>query len=189
MQKNKIMIVAASFILLAVVVLLGVFLSKTISVKGTGKMTEKTADGSNGEKAVIIKLFFPDGHRLKLEQREMERFFSQKKILKGAVTEFLKGPSGSQRNIVPVDTLLLGVYMGNDGIAYINLSEDFKRNFHGDVPDEFLLLKSLYETVISNVQVDNIKLLIDSKESDSIGGHFSVDRPLKQLVTQEIRLE
>jgi hypothetical protein len=79
--------------------------------------------------------------------------------------------------------------MGNDGIAYISLSEDFKRNFHGDVPDEFLLLKSLYETVISNVQVDNIKLLIDGKEADSIGGHFPVDRPLKQLVTQEIRLE
>jgi spore germination protein GerM len=148
-----------------------------------------TPSGSTDEEFITIKVFFPDGKRLKMEERELPRVFSQKKILKGTLQEFLNGPAGADSHIIPDDAVLLSVYLGSDGIAYINLSEEFRRNFHGDAVDEYLLLKGLYETTISNTQVDDIKLLIENKEVDAVGGHFPVDRPLKRLVMQEIKFD
>lgn len=141
------------------------------------------------EEYISIRVYFPHEMKLRVEQRNILRVFSQKKILKGAIGEFLRGPADPARNVLPPDTVLLGVFIGNDGVAYINFSEDFRRNFHGDVVDEFLLLRGLYETVISNIRIDDVGILIEHKEVDTIGGHFYTDRPLKQLVTQEIKFD
>lgn len=156
-------------------------------VPGEGQEQGEVEPAGEGE--MSVKVFFPEGMRLKMETRAMERVFSQKKILRGALEEFLKGPSGVERNIIPEGSILLGVYMGNDGLAYINFSEDFKRNFHGDALDEFLLLRAVYETAVSNVNVEDVKILVDNKETDSVGGHFEADRPLKHLVRRDTQRE
>lgn len=151
--------------------------------------TSETVRAAVEEEDISIKVYFPDQNKLAMEQRRIPRVFSQKKILKGTIEEFLKGPTGIRVPVVPQDTVLLSLYIGSDGVAYINLSEDFRRNFHGDVMDEYLLLKALYESTISNIQIDDVRILIEGKEVDSVGGHFAVERPLKQLVTQEIKFD
>jgi len=150
---------------------------------------ENVQSAETVEETMTIKLYFPARPGLKMEQREIPRVFSQKKTLRAAMEEFIRGPRTAEENPVPRDTVLLGVFMGSDGVAYVNFSEDFRRNFHGDVLDEFLLLRAVYESVISNIQVDDVKILVDGKETDSIGGHFFAIHPLKQLVTQEIRFD
>jgi spore germination protein GerM len=152
-------------------------------------ITAESASESAADEYITIKVFFPDGKRLRMEERELPRVFSQKKILKGTLKEFLNGPTGVDSHVIPDETVLLSVYLGSDGIAYINLSEEFRRNFHGDAVDEYLLLKGLYESTISNTQVDDIKVLIEGKEVDAIGGHFPADRPLKRIVVQEIKFD
>ncbi|GBD98729.1 MAG TPA: hypothetical protein ENH07_04390 [Nitrospirae bacterium] len=141
------------------------------------------------EEHISIKLFFPEGHKLVMEEREIPRVFSQKKILREVIREFLKGPAGTGPFIMPEGVILLSVYIGSDGVAYIDLSEDLRRNFHGDAIDEYLLLKGIYESTISNIKINDVKILIDDKEVDTIGGHFYANRPLKQLVTQEIKFD
>ncbi|UCG79154.1 MAG: GerMN domain-containing protein [Nitrospirota bacterium] len=160
---------------------------RTVSVEEE-RIPENAAEEDSGDK-LYLKVYYPSGQNLSVEEREVERVFSQKKILKAALSEFLKGPSGKGSSVIPENTVLHAVFIGSNGTVYINFSEDFRRNFRGDAIDEYLLLKGLYETTIWNVKADDVKLLVDGKEVDTIGGHFSADRPLKQLVTREILFE
>ena len=85
------------------------------------------------------------------------------------------------------DTKILGIYRGTDKILYVNLSDEFRRNFQGDVMAEFLLLKGLYESLISNIDdVQDVKVLIEGNELETLGGHLYLKYPLKGLVTQDI---
>ncbi|MBS1233295.1 MAG: hypothetical protein H6R42_949, partial [Nitrospirae bacterium] len=51
---------------------------------------------------------------------------------------------------------------------------------------EFLLLKGLYESIISNVQdIQDVKILIEGKETETLGGHLFLLYPLKDMVSHE----
>jgi spore germination protein GerM len=98
--------------------------------------------------------------------------------------EYLKGPAGGKATSLPKNARLLGVYKGADRILYIDISGEFRRNFQGDAFAEFLLLKSLYESLISNVEdIQDVKVLIEGKEAETLGGHLYLVYPLKDIVT------
>jgi len=87
---------------------------------------------------------------------------------------------------MPKDVQLLGIYRDENRILYIDLSDEFRRNFHGDVPMEFLLLKGLYESLSSNLaEIEDIKVLIEGKEIETLGGHLYLSYPLKDMVSYE----
>ena len=69
---------------------------------------------------------------------------------------------------------ILGIYRDQNQILYIDLSDELRRNFQGDALDEYLLLKGMYETLVSNVQdFQDLKVLVEGKEIETLGGHFS----------------
>jgi len=141
---------------------------------------QKQADDSS-----FVKVYFPSEGRLIMEERRIKRLGSVTVSGEEIVEEFLKGPSQRGRSDVPPGTKVLGLYFGTDGILYVDLSDEFRRNFHGDALSEFLLLKGLYESIISNVTgVDDVKILIEGKEMESIGGHLLVLYPLKNSLTE-----
>lgn len=140
----------------------------------------------------FIRVYYPSGGRLVMEERRVQRKFSLISVAEAAAEEFLKGPvtaamTNTGKSDIPEGTRLLGIYQGSDGIVYVNLSDEFRRNFQGDALTEFLLLKGMYESIISNVQgADNVKLIVEGKEIESIGGHIYSMYPLKDVV-QEVR--
>lgn len=193
MRENRLIVMLLSVIFLLLFIAGYIYILKKhppeIPVTEQPLEVSESSSKASGEEYTTVKIFYPNGAKLVMEEREIKRVFSQKKILKMVLHEFLKGLEGAERNIIPEDSLLLGIFIGNDGIAYINFSEEFRRNFHGDIIDEYLLLKGIYESTMTNIRVDNVRILIENKEVDTIGGHFLADRPLKQLVTQEFKLE
>jgi hypothetical protein len=63
-----------------------------------------------------------------------------------------------------------------------------RRNFQGDALSEYLLLKGIYESLVSNVQdFQDVKLLVEGKEIETLGGHFYLKYPLKNTFSAEIR--
>lgn len=137
------------------------------------------------ETTTLLSLYYPVQGHLKFENREARGTVSQVSIAGAAVREFLAGPSGHGASYVPPDTVLLGVYTGDDGILYIDLSDEFRRNFRGDALAEFLLLRGLYETVISNVYgIEGVKVLVEGKEAETLGGHVSLLRPLGEILSR-----
>lgn len=189
MEKNRVAFLVGGLLAILLAAAIAVFNMRPSVERVPGEGAQQEDVGPGGEGEMSVKVYFPDGARVRMETRIIERVFSEKKILKGALQELLKGAPGMERSIIPEGSILLGVYMGNDGLAYLNFSEDFKRNFHGDVMDEYLLLSAVYETVVSNVNVEDVKILVDNKETDSIGGHFEADRPLRRLVRYNTQRE
>jgi hypothetical protein len=151
-----------------------------------GKPPAETAESIiTTEDIFSLRIYYPVGDRLQIENRSLPKRNAQMAIAEAVVEEFLKGPTGVTSNI-PQDVKLLGLYKDEDKILYIDLSDEFRRNFQGDVLTEFLLLKGLYESIISNVpDIQNVKILIEGKEIETLGGHLYLLYPLRDMVSPE----
>jgi spore germination protein GerM len=134
-----------------------------------------------------LKLYYPYNNRLNMEDRRVPRTDSRIGAANSTVLEFLKGPAGVTGSYVPEGAELLGIYPGEEGILYIDFSEGVRNNFQGDALGEFLFLRGLYESLLSNVYgVAGVKLLIEGQEADSIGGHISISKALDEIVSYTI---
>ncbi|MEW6585059.1 MAG: GerMN domain-containing protein [Nitrospirota bacterium] len=133
-----------------------------------------------------LRIYYPADNRLQLEERMAPRKTSLTTVAEATLEEYLKGPAGSSDSGIPRNVELLGLYRGADRILYVNLSDEFRRNFQGDALSEYLLLKGLYESLISNVEdIQDVKVLIEGKEVETLGGHLYLFYPLKEVVSSE----
>ena len=144
---------------------------------------------SLSENFSVVNVHFPAGLEVKVKDVHVKKTIDPVKLLGAALEEFFLQHNIVNTGVIPADVKVLGLYMGIDRLLYIDLSAELVKNFHGDAADEFMLLRSLYLTASSNLPVDDVKILIDGKEADSLGGHFSIRRPLKNLVTGEVVLD
>jgi spore germination protein GerM len=180
-------------VLLVVLFLAGVtggyfYFSKVIS------KDRSASEGVNGSAAktedlFLLRMYYPAGNQLQLEERSHLRVTGQTAIAVATVEEYLKGPAaGAAASNMLKDVKLLGLYKGADRLLYVDLSDEFRRKFQGDALAEFFLMKGLYESIISNVEdVQDVKVLIEGKEVETLGGHFYLLYPLKDTVSYEYR--
>jgi spore germination protein GerM len=141
---------------------------------------------TNIEDLTSLRVYYPVENHLLIEERRVPRQTGQIAIAEAAMQEYLKGPANTQASLMPKNVKLLGIYKGADRILYIDLSDEFRRNFQGDVMTEFLLLKGIYESIISNVEdIQDVKVLIEGKEVETLGGHLYLMHPLKEVVSYE----
>ncbi|TAL22873.1 MAG: hypothetical protein EPN94_10320 [Nitrospirae bacterium] len=147
-------------------------------------------DGETGIRPIddlfTLRVYYPVEGRLQMEERKVQRKTAQMSVAEAVLGEFFKGPVNAKGSGTLQDTKLLGLYKGSDGILYVDLSDEFRRNFSGDAASEFLLLKGFYESLISNVQeISDVKVLIEGKEIESLGGHINLRYPLKDTVSSD----
>ncbi|PIP70584.1 MAG: hypothetical protein COW90_04580 [Nitrospirae bacterium CG22_combo_CG10-13_8_21_14_all_44_11] len=143
--------------------------------------------GSTIEDMFTLRIYYPAGGRLQMEERKAQRKTPQMTAAEAVISEFLKGPANSSVSEIPKDAKLIGLYRGDDGILYVDLSDEFRRNFGGDAAAEFLLLRGLYESLISNVyDISDVKILIEGRETESLGGHIYLSYPLKDMVSSNV---
>ncbi|GAB4418856.1 MAG: hypothetical protein OHK0032_14800 [Thermodesulfovibrionales bacterium] len=151
----------------------------TQTVETAPQVEEQAGDFS------FVRVYYPSEGRLVMEERRVRRQTSIVSIAEASVSEFLKGPLHKEKSDVPSGAKLLGVYYGSDGVLYVNLSDEFRRNFQGDAMAEFMVLKGLYETVISNVPgIGDVKVIIEGKEIESLAGHIYTLYPLKDALSE-----
>ncbi len=141
---------------------------------------------SKTDALMSLRMYYPAGNQLQMEERNLPRRTMPIAIAEVVVEEYLKGPKNAGSANMPKDARLLGLYKGADRILYIDLSDEIRRNFQGDVILEFLLLKGMYESIISNVEdIQDVKVLIEGKEVETLGGHLYLLYPLKDMVSYE----
>jgi spore germination protein GerM len=135
------------------------------------------------EEFFTLRLYFPLGDGLQLVERKVVGRTKQSAIADAVIEEFFKGPGTGAPSPVPQNVKLLGLYRDASHTLYVDLSDEIRRNFQGDALSEYLLLKGIYESLISNLQdIQDIKVLIEGKEAESLGGHFYLNYPLKTIV-------
>ncbi len=161
-----------------------IYFSKTASDEKAP--SEKITDISRNESLLSLRMYYPVGGQLQLEERRPPRRKGSTAVAEAVVDEYLKGSAVATVSSMPRGARLLGVYRGADKILYVDVSDEFRRNFQGDALAEFLLLSGLYESLISNVQeIQDVKILIEGKEIETLGGHFMLLYPLKDMVSHE----
>jgi len=161
------------------------YLSKVFP-KGKPAVEEIVGTPTKAEDLFPLRIYYPHGNQLQMEERRLPRRTVQIAIAEASVEEYLKGPKDVTVSNIPRDVRLLGLYKDADSILYIDLSDEFRRNFQGDAITEFLLLKGLYESLISNIQdIKDVKVLIEGKEIETLGGHLYLLYPLKDVVLPE----
>jgi len=80
---------------------------------------------------------------------------------------------------IPVGTKLRSLFWTEDGIMYIDLTEEFTLNHPLGTWAEMTSIYSLVNTIIYNIkEVKFVKILIEGKEINDIAGHINTLYPL-----------
>ncbi len=152
------------------------------------KVPEKLAKAPQPEDLVSLSLYYPVAGQLQMEGRKAPRGTGATAVAEATVREYLKGPAIKTSGVqyLPAEAQLLGAYRGTDGVIYLDLSDEFRRNFQGDALAEFLLLKGLFQSLIANVHdLRDVKVLIEGKEVETLGGHLFLSYPLQDIILYE----
>ena len=133
---------------------------------------------TSSEIKVPVTIFYPGESGLVKEEKTLAGGSLHVKLAESLLQEYFKGLKKGLNN-----TVVRGVYEDRNNILYVDLSDEFRRNFSGEARYEYYLLKSLYQTLVTNVsEVRDVKILIEGREIDSIGGHMLSIRPLRETV-------
>lgn len=82
---------------------------------------------------------------------------------------------------------LLDLYMDKDGIIYIDLGDELKKNFKGDASEELRLIAGLYKSLEPAVPgLTALKILLEGHEAESIGGHIDISKPIGKEIAENI---
>ncbi|HEB75834.1 MAG TPA: hypothetical protein ENJ04_05745 [Nitrospirae bacterium] len=136
-----------------------------------------------------LKIFYPAGNRLELVEKKVPGILSPIKTAEILINEYLDVSGKAGSGILPEGTRVDNIFISSDGVVYLDFNREFSRNFQGDVLDEYMLLKSIFNTILGNLDVRDVMILINGKEAETIGGHLLINRPLKEIVTQEMRFD
>jgi hypothetical protein len=135
-----------------------------------------------------LRMFYPVGERLQMVERILPRRTKDTAITEAVIEEYFKGPGEGLASCIPQNVKLLGLYKGADQVLYVDLSDELRRNFQGDALQEYLLLRGLYESLISNLQdISDIKVLVEGREIETLGGHVYLKYSLKNTVSYEYK--
>lgn len=89
---------------------------------------------------------------------------------------YLSRQSG-EAALIPQGTRVLGIHVDR-GIATLDLSHEFVDNFHGGSLQESLTLESIVRTLGQFRDVDRVRILVEGRAVDTLGGHFGLAEPL-----------
>ncbi|MCY6485250.1 GerMN domain-containing protein [Clostridium aestuarii] len=171
-------------VFLLVLVILGVisFVGCTKKNKAVANSNEKimkklSLDDTN-EAYLNLNLYFDGSENdSKAEVGKEERIILKEELIGEIIMqELIKGPSmeSQLKPIFPKDVRLISVSI-KDKIVYVNLSAEAKNLM--EITREEACLKSLTLSLTQLESVDKVKILIDNKNVDVLGGNFDISKP------------
>ncbi|HYQ47643.1 MAG TPA: hypothetical protein VEP69_01130 [Thermodesulfovibrionales bacterium] len=159
----------------------------------TPAASQTTANGTDAQTQepqdlITVRLMLPKDKKLMMTEKRLRSRIKNIALAEAVVEEFFK--EAGDVYAIPQNVKILGIYRDANQLLYIDLSDEVRRNFQGDALDEYLLLKGLYDTLVSTIpDFQDLKVLVEGKEIETLGGHFFLKYPLKSLVVSEPKAE
>lgn len=140
----------------------------------------------SGEKIVraapqegAVELYFMEVTDTSFRMGPETRTFAGQPGARELVEELLKGPQDQGLNrIIPEGTRLLDLRVEN-GIAYVDFSGEIVAAGYG-AETEGVLINSIVWTLTQLEEVEAVQILVEGKVVDTVGGHYSVSKPLRR---------
>lgn len=78
---------------------------------------------------------------------------------------------------------LLDLYIDNEGTVYIDLSNDLRKKFNGDISEEYQLINGMFKNIkSSDYNLKSLKIMVEGREIESFGGHIDISKPLSEEI-------
>lgn len=183
--KTKWMLLVACILIVSIAT--GYVLIHNALVSEKASPAEVTQDTSqNYGDYFFLRIYYPLRGRILFREIRLPKRTKQLAIAEAVIEEFFREPDAEELSYVPHAVRLRGLYKDPDKILYIDLSDEFQRNFRGDALMEYLLLKSLHESLLSNLQeFRDFKILVEGKEIETLGGHYLLKHTLNNTLLYE----
>ena len=135
-------------------------------------------------------LFFFDTNSLRLAGEERELHLSQDvtERLKQTITALLGDSISGLYQTIPEGTALYEVYIDEQLTTYLDFSHHLKDGHIGGTTGEALTVSAILRTIKANFpnQIRKVQILIEGLETDTIGGHIDISKPLVLALELEV---
>ena len=177
-MKRFLILLLCAFIVFPIMLINGCSKKNQASVYSTEKLKKITLPLSN-ENSVDLSLYFDsstNGSKVKLE-KEVRLVTKDDVIGELLIQELLKGPylQSNLKPILPKETKLLSFSI-KDKIAYVNLSKE--ANIPMKLENEEAALRAITTTLTQVSTISKVKILIDNKDVYSLGGNYTITKPI-----------
>ncbi|MEW5804444.1 MAG: GerMN domain-containing protein [bacterium] len=146
------------------------------------RILQETAGKDKEKDLTVLQLYFAKRTHfaLAIETREveLERSTPVQQKVNRTLCELIKGPMHDDlAPTIPVGTKLRSFFLDKNGIGYADFSKEMIKNHPGGTWAELISIYSIVNTVTNNFpQVNQVKLLIDGLEVETLRGHLDIRR-------------
>ena len=129
-------------------------------------------------------LFFASADGLGLVPVEQEIPLAQGTVAQARAlveAQLAATPPESLAATIPQGTKLLGVYVSERNEAFVDLDSTVRTRHPGGSMNELFTVYTIVNVITTNFQdVQNVQLLIDGREVDTLAGHVDLRKPLRK---------
>jgi len=141
------------------------------------------ADAAEPLRTTTIEVYFPSlvGDGLVGEYREIFDTATPGDRAKQIVNDLISGPTSDEaaRAVAP-GTRLRQVYVLDDGVAYIDFSQELTQGFGGGSERELETVYAIVNSIALNVrEIQRVAILVGGRPIETMNGHLDLRRPLK----------
>ena len=186
MDKKKLVILAALFLLFIVLVVVYVNLGVTVKPRPS-QFVSSSPDESESERPrelQTIILFFPSEHDGLLHQEEREIVPESSVALqaKKIISELLSGSRLGFLSPFPPETRLRELYITEEGVACVDFSREITDKHLSGTSAEMSTIFSVVNSLAHNLeQVKKVFILVDGGEKKTLGGHIDLTSPFQPI--------
>lgn len=128
-----------------------------------------------------VNLYFSDDQAMYLvaEKRGIQIESSdQKQLAAAVVNELIAGPKQARLHAtIPQGSSLLSLEIA-DGLATVNLNQDFQSKHSGGSTGEMMTIYSLVNSLTDLQGIQQVQLLVEGKKLETLKGHLEISQPL-----------
>ncbi len=138
-------------------------------------------DPGSAQRRIDVKLFFQSAGApgLVIEDRPVPYAEELSQQLRHVIEALVAGPKGGGVATLPPETRVLDVFVGGQGVAYVDLSGEASAKHAGGSGAELMSVYSVVNSLTSNFPaVKRVQILIDDKPAATLAGHVNLGRPL-----------
>lgn len=128
--------------------------------------------------SVTLTLYFPNSNATGLIPTKRTVVLNDQQVIKAIFKELATPPDGLKQPLPTGTTLLSASVM--DGVATIDLSPEFKKNFNGGSAGELMTIYSIVNSLTSLSNIQSVQFLLDGKKEDGILGNLDTSVPVER---------
>lgn len=136
------------------------------------------AAAAAARKTVTLFFLSDDDDLLHREVREIAAGPSAADEAERALAELVKGSEKSFLSPLPAETKIRQVFIGKDGVAYVDFGREIIDKFSYGSSSELAAVFAVIDTVAFNFKsVKKVAILVEGAEKETLGGHVDLSRP------------